>query len=109
MEYIKVAETAAVLAGKMLRVQVSGKDILLANLDGVYYAINNRCTHMGGSLADGSLEGGSVRCPRHGACFDIKTGKALGAAKIAFVKMQVKDEETFPVRVDGSAILVGVS
>lgn len=108
MEYIRVAEVKDVPSGGMLRVQAGGKDILLANLDGTFYAISNRCTHLGGSLADGALENGVVRCPRHGACFDVKTGRAVGEAKIAFVKMQVRDVESFAVKVEGDAVFVGV-
>jgi nitrite reductase/ring-hydroxylating ferredoxin subunit len=63
------------------------------------YAIINRCTHAGGSLAQGVLEGGIVTCPRHGARFDVKTGKAVGEAKIGSIKMKVKDEESCMVKV----------
>jgi len=55
-------------------VVVGGKEVLLANVDGSYFAIANKCTHAGGSLAKGSLEGSIVTCPRHGSQFDLKTG-----------------------------------
>jgi nitrite reductase/ring-hydroxylating ferredoxin subunit len=54
------------------------------------------------------LNGSIVTCPRHGAQFDVKTGKAVGGAKIAFIKMQVKDEESYMVKVEGTTILVGL-
>jgi len=109
MEYVKVADKTGLPTGKMIIVMVAGKEVLLANVDGACYAIANKCTHLGGSLAEGSLEGSIVTCPRHGACFDVKTGKAVGEAKIAFIKMKVKDEVSYAVKVDGTDILVGIS
>jgi 3-phenylpropionate/trans-cinnamate dioxygenase ferredoxin component len=108
LDYVKVAETTELPAGKMKLVAAGGKDILLANVGGSYYAIANKCTHLGGSLSKGKLEGSIVTCPRHGSKFDVKTGQAVGGATIAFVKMKVKDEEPFQVKVEGTSILIGV-
>lgn len=108
MEFIKVAETSELSIGTMKKVNVSGTDFLLANVDGSYYAINNRCTHLGGSLADGKLEGSIVTCPRHGSKFDVKTGESISGPKIAFLKLKVRDEKVYPVRAEGKDILVGI-
>jgi len=108
MEYVKVSSTAELPINKMITVVVGDKKVLLANIDGSYYAIANQCTHAGGSLVNGVLEGSVVKCPKHGAQFDVKTGKAVGEAKIAFMKMKVKDEESFEVKVEGTDILVGI-
>ena len=78
MEFVKVIEAAELPDNQMVKVEVGGKDELLANVDGVYHAIANKCTHLGGSLAKGVLEGSTVTCPRHGAQFDVKTGEAVG-------------------------------
>ena len=56
-EFVKVAETAEVPAGKMKMVTVDGKEILIANVEGKYYAMGNKCTHRGGHLSKGSLSG----------------------------------------------------
>ncbi len=109
MEYIKVADTSELPSNKMKIVVVAGKDVLLANVEGSYYAINNKCTHMGGSLAQGSLDGTTVTCPKHGARFDLKTGNAVGEAKIGFLKIKVKDEVNYTVKVEGTDILIGIS
>ena len=109
MEYVRVADKSELPANKMIMVVVGGKEVLLANVDGSYYAIANKCSHLGGSLAKGSLEGCIVTCPRHGAQFDVKTGQAVGEAKIGFLKMKVKDEESYTVKVEGTDILVGIS
>jgi 3-phenylpropionate/trans-cinnamate dioxygenase ferredoxin component len=109
MEYVRVADKSELPANKMIMVVVSGKEVLLANVDGSYYAIANKCSHLGGSLAKGSLQGCIVTCPRHGARFDVRTGQAVGEAKIGFLKMKVKDEESYTVKVEGTDILVGMS
>jgi 3-phenylpropionate/trans-cinnamate dioxygenase ferredoxin subunit len=108
MEFIIVADTSTLSTGKMMVVTAGGKEILLANVDGSYYAIANKCTHLGGSLAKGVLEGSLVTCPKHGAKFDVKTGQAVSEAKIAIIKMKVKDEVKYEVKVDGTNILIGI-
>jgi len=59
------------------RVMLSGKAVLLCNVDGAIYAIEDVCTHDGGALDQGELEGCRIMCPRHGAYFDVTTGAAL--------------------------------
>lgn len=106
MGYLKVADVSDLRDGQMKIVDVEGTGVLLANVGGSYYAIANKCTHLGGSLGEGTLAGSVVTCPRHGAKFDITTGKAVGKAKIAFVKLMPKDEKSYPVKVDGTSIMV---
>jgi len=108
MEFVRVADKAELPANRMMIVVVGGKDVLLANVDGSYYAIANKCTHLGGSLAKGVLEGSIVTCPRHGSRFDVKTGKNVRGAKIGFIKMNVRDEESYAVKVEGTDIMVGM-
>ena len=108
MEFVKAVDVSELPANKMITVVVGGKEVLLANVDGSYYAIANKCTHFGGSLAEGVLEGSVVTCPRHGAQFDVKSGHAVGEAKVIFVKMKVKDEESYTVKVEGTSIMVGI-
>jgi 3-phenylpropionate/trans-cinnamate dioxygenase ferredoxin component len=108
MGYVRVSDTTEVPLNTMISIVAGGKEILLANVDGSYYAIANKCTHLGGSLAKGVLEGNTVTCPRHGARFDVRTGNAVGQAKIAFIKANVKDEESYQVKVKGTDILVEI-
>ena len=108
MEFVRVVDKAELPANQMMIVVVGGKDVLLANVDGSYYAIANKCTHLGGSLAKGVLEGSIVTCPRHGSRFDVKTGKNVRGAKIGFIKMNVRDEESYAVKVEGTDIMVGI-
>lgn len=108
MEYVKVLDVSELPENEMVKVNVRGKDILIAHLAGAYFAIANKCTHLGGSLVKGELDGSVVTCPRHGARFDLKTGQAVGDARIALIAMPVKDLERYPVKVEGTKILVGV-
>ncbi len=62
--------------GKIL-VEVDERLVGLFRVDGTFYAIDDVCTHDGGPLVDGELEGFAVACPRHGAKFDVRTGAAL--------------------------------
>jgi 3-phenylpropionate/trans-cinnamate dioxygenase ferredoxin component len=108
MEFVRVADKAELPANKMIVVLVGGKEVLLANVGGSYYAIANKCTHLGGSLGKGVLEGSIVTCPRHGSRFDVTTGKNVRGAKIGLIKMNVSDEQSYVVKVEGSDIMVGV-
>lgn len=77
---------------------VEDHSILVANCDGSYFAIEDRCTHDDGPLAQGRLARCQVECPRHGARFDMKTGKALTLPAFSPVA-------AFPVRVGEDGIL----
>jgi 3-phenylpropionate/trans-cinnamate dioxygenase ferredoxin subunit len=108
MEFVKAIDTSEIPANKMVMVVLGGREILLANVDGTYHAIANRCTHMGGNLSKGVLNGSVVTCPRHGSQFDVETGKLVGQGRIAFVKVHPRDEESYPVKVEGTSVLVGL-
>ncbi|MGI0082692.1 MAG: Rieske (2Fe-2S) protein [Nitrosopumilaceae archaeon] len=75
MGKIIVGKVSDIPPGKMQKVTADGKEILVTNMDGNYYAMDDTCTHAGASLADGKLEGSILTCDWHGAKFDCKTGK----------------------------------
>ena len=75
MARILVGKTLDITPGKMVKITADGKDILVANIDGSYHAIDDTCTHSGASLSEGTLEGCILKCGWHGAEFDCKTGK----------------------------------
>jgi 3-phenylpropionate/trans-cinnamate dioxygenase ferredoxin subunit len=79
-------------------------EILVVNCEGQLYAIEDRCSHDDGDLAEGELypDRCAIECPRHGALFDLKTGKPLTLPAYQAV-------ETFPVKVDGDTITLEVS
>lgn len=102
MPYITVATTEELPPGTRLVIEVDGRVIAVFNVDNRYYAIEDECTHDGGPLADGELTGTVIECPRHGATFDITTGKAL-------TMPATQPTARFPTRVEGSdvQILIG--
>lgn len=59
------------------KVTLDGRDILLARVDGEYYAVDSRCPHLGADLSAGNLEGAIIDCPRHHSRFDIRTGEVV--------------------------------
>jgi nitrite reductase/ring-hydroxylating ferredoxin subunit len=77
-EFVKVATTDQVVPGVGHLVEVRGNEIAIFNVGGVFHAIDNSCTHVGGPLCEGELNGTEVVCPWHGAAFDVTTGEALG-------------------------------
>jgi nitrite reductase/ring-hydroxylating ferredoxin subunit len=76
--YIKVATTSELVPGQAKRVEAQGKKLALFNVGGSYHAIDDTCTHRGGPLSEGQLDGNVVTCPWHGAKFNITTGEVLG-------------------------------
>ena len=107
MKFIKVASTNDLTPGSKIKVTVENRDILLANLQGSYYAMDNTCPHMGGSLVEGDLEGNNIVCPRHGSIFDITTGKVVKSGKLLFISVKVHDLISYPIKIEGSEILIG--
>lgn len=75
--YVKVARTDEIAPGTKKTVEVDGIEVVIVNLNGEFYAIEDVCTHDGGPLGEGELEGCQIICPRHGARFDVRTGQAL--------------------------------
>ncbi len=75
MGKIIVGKTSDISAGKMQKVTADGKEILVINIDGSYYAMDDTCSHAGASLSEGKLEGNILTCDWHGAKWDCKTGK----------------------------------
>lgn len=112
--FIEAGKTGEFKDG-MKKVLVGGKEILLARVEGKYYAVGNRCPHMGGDLAMGQLNGTVVTCPRHGSQFDITDGHNIrwmkGSGLFSAVGKALKHPRPLPtynVRVDGDAILIEV-
>ena len=98
-DWISVAKLGELAPGSHRVVDVDGAAVVVFNLGGEYYAIEDVCTHDGGQLTGGSIEGGEIVCPRHGARFSIRTGEALTAPAYEPVPK-------FPVRVENGVIQV---
>jgi nitrite reductase/ring-hydroxylating ferredoxin subunit len=74
-DFVKVAESKDIGPSSMNAVDVAGEKVCIINIEGNFYAIGNVCTHMGGPLNEGTLEGFEVECPWHGSKFDVRTGE----------------------------------
>jgi ferredoxin-NADP reductase/nitrite reductase/ring-hydroxylating ferredoxin subunit len=98
-DFVKAAEIKDIPASKMKEVQVDGENICVANVEGKYYAIGSICTHEGGPLADGTLEGYEVECPWHQSKFDVTTGEVTSPPAS-------EPEPAYEVKVDGNNILI---
>ena len=106
MVYTKVARASEIPAGSMKMMMVAGREILVANVNGKYYAIPDRCTHNNGDLSKGTLEGNVVTCPKHGQRFDLTTGKSIQGPKVGFLKLKGKDTNQVAAKVDGDDLLI---
>ena len=100
-EFIKALATTDLPAGKTTAVEVNGKKIAVFNIDGTFYAIDDTCTHRGGSLSEGDVDGTVVTCPLHGAEFDVTNGQVRGPPAPGGVT-------NYEVKVEGSDVMVKV-
>ncbi|MCW4000941.1 MAG: Rieske 2Fe-2S domain-containing protein [Candidatus Bathyarchaeota archaeon] len=106
MVFEKAAQTQEIPIGQSKAVKFANKEVLIANVDGVYYAIGNVCTHMGGNLSKGNLQGNIVTCPRHKAQFDVTSGKVVSHPKIPLMHPKIADQAVYKVKVEGTDILL---
>ena len=98
-DFVKVAESKDIEASSMKAVDVAGEKVCIINIEGNYYAIGNICTHVGGPLDEGTLEGYEVECPWHGSKFDVRTGEPTKPPARQSVP-------TYEVKLEGNNILV---
>ncbi len=99
--FYAVAKVGDLPPGERLFVEIGDVPIVIFNIAGKYFAIGDVCTHDDGPLGDGELDGHQIICPRHGARFDVRNGKALSLPAVV-------DIPTYPVRVTEDDIEVGV-
>ena len=90
-EFVKVAKLAEILPGTRKLVDLEEVSVAIFNINGQLYCIEDVCTHDGAQVADGELDGFKLECPRHGALFDVRDGKALSMPAVESVpKYEVK-------------------
>jgi len=100
MGKIIVGKTSDIPIGKMQKVTADGKEIVVMNIDGSYFAMDDTCTHAGASLAEGKLEGAIVTCDWHGSKWDGKTGK------LHAFPAKIKDLNAYKVVVESDKIFL---
>jgi 3-phenylpropionate/trans-cinnamate dioxygenase ferredoxin subunit len=99
--WIAVIRASIVAPGSYQAVTVEGMPIVIGNSNGYYFALENTCTHDGGELTGGELEGEEMICPRHGAGFCIKTGAVTRPPAYEAIRR-------FPVRIQDGEIQIQV-
>ena len=98
-DFVKVASVSEIPPGEMKIVELDGQDVVVANVNGQFFAFANDCTHRGGPLGEGILMDEVVECPFHGGQFNVRTGEVVAAPPSEPVA-------TFAVRVEGDDISV---
>jgi 3-phenylpropionate/trans-cinnamate dioxygenase ferredoxin component len=101
LNFVKIASVGDLPENERLFFELEGQPLVIVNLAGKLFAFGDVCTHDNGPLGDGELDGFEIICPRHGARFDIRTGKATKSP--AF-----KDIPSFPVKVENGEIFIGI-
>ena len=101
IEFVEIAPVSELPSGERLFVDLSDKPIVIFNIAGQLFAIGDVCSHDDGPLGDGLLEDHNIVCPRHGAEFDVRTGKAMAMPAVI-------DIPAYPVKLVGGNIFVGI-
>lgn len=98
--FVNVAKLSEIPEGQARVFEVNGKRVAICQVEGELFAVADLCTHDGGPLAEGELDDHQIECPRHGARFDIKTGKALCLPAVVSIP-------TYAVKVSDGEVWVG--
>jgi 3-phenylpropionate/trans-cinnamate dioxygenase ferredoxin subunit len=106
MKEVYAAKVSDFDQSKKKRVVIDGMDVLIVQHQGVYYAVENTCPHMGGSLYDGNLEDHYITCPKHGSVFDVVNGDLHEPGKLLFFKVKPQKLKSFPVKIVGDDLMV---
>jgi nitrite reductase/ring-hydroxylating ferredoxin subunit len=106
--YVKATTTTAIKAGKTKKVTIEGIDILIINIDGKFYAIDALCTHYGGDLSDGTLQGNILTCPIHEAKFDVSNGKVISPPTEPLDRPIIENLTSYPLRIEGQEIYIKI-
>jgi nitrite reductase/ring-hydroxylating ferredoxin subunit len=126
--YVEAGKVSEISNGQMKHAEINGKEIVIANLDGKFYAFADRCGHMNARLSRGNINQNVVTCPFHAAKFDVTSGKKIGepvleippgmeplppkwqkymeivGKEMSYIKTY--DQETYEVKVEGNSIKI---
>jgi 3-phenylpropionate/trans-cinnamate dioxygenase ferredoxin subunit len=95
MTYFRIAKKSELPIGSMKNFEFEGNEYLVANIEGNFYAVDNRCSHLRAPLSSGELNGRIVVCPKHHNSFDIITGKAqtIHGHDLRVYNVKIEDED----------------
>lgn len=100
-EYIQIAPASEVPPGERMFVEIDERPIVIFNIAGQFFAIADVCSHDDGPVGEGRLDEFEISCPRHGAEFDVRSGKVLSLPAIV-------DIPAYPVRVVDGELEIGL-
>ena len=100
-QWQKIANVGDIKPNSAIQVPLGGKTLAVFHVNGKYFAIDDACSHVGGNLSEGSVEGNIVTCPWHGATFDVTCGKVL-------TDPAYEDVRHFNVKVEGKDVWIEV-
>lgn len=106
--YVRVGDTKDIEVGKMKKVTLEDRAVLIVNFEGLYYAVDSICTHYGGDLSEGTLEGKIITCPVHKARFDVTTGKVISPPIEALDRPDIENLPTFSLKILDQEILIKI-
>lgn len=101
LEYVEIADASVLGNGERMFIEIDDLSIVIFNIAGKIFAIADICSHDNGPLGEGELDGMEIICPRHGARFDVRTGKVT-------MMPAVVDIPAYPARVRGEMIEIGI-
>jgi 3-phenylpropionate/trans-cinnamate dioxygenase ferredoxin subunit len=101
IEYVEIEPASELPSGERLFVEIGDKPIVIFNIAGQYFSIADVCSHDDGPVGEGQLDGYSITCPRHGAQFDVRTGKVLQMPAVV-------DIPAYPVKIVDGTIQIGI-
>jgi len=101
VEFLEIAPVDDLPNGERLFVDIGDTPVVIFNIAGKLFAIGDVCTHDDGPLGDGDIEGFNVACPRHGAEFDVRTGKTVSMPAVV-------DIPAYPVQARDGKIFIGM-
>jgi nitrite reductase/ring-hydroxylating ferredoxin subunit len=110
-EWQRLCGEQEVAIGTGKRIEVAGRHLLVAHVEGGFFAVDADCPHMGGDLARGRIEGSRVVCPRHGATYDLATGKMVkdvGSAIHFLTRKSAADIRSYPVKLENGSLLANL-
>jgi 3-phenylpropionate/trans-cinnamate dioxygenase ferredoxin subunit len=101
VDFLEISPASELPNGERLFVEIEGKPVVIFNVGGQFFSIADVCSHDDGPVGEGRLEGYNITCPRHGAQFDIRTGKVIQMPAVV-------DIPAYPIRVVDGMILLGI-
>ena len=101
VEFLEIAPSSELPEGERLFVEIGGKPIVIFKRAGQYFSIADICSHDDGPVGEGQLNGYNITCPRHGAQFDVRTGKVVQMPAVV-------DIPAYPVRLMDGMIQLGI-